>query len=109
MQAEDDAECLLNYLLTSCANCGQWKGTMANYAGEYNEKNVIHLSDVQWHNYLQHAVATVPSLATAKTTTKTIVKTTGKKLSFDQYLELLTDATQQYYLSNQLSQFRCSP
>ena len=102
-QAEDDAEQIHEYLLTSRANDSHWNGTMANYildwlakAQEYNDKSDVLLSDEQQRMYLQHAVSAIPELATVKTTAKTIAKTTGKKLDFTNYCELLSDAAQQY-------------
>ena len=74
-QAEHDAERLLNYLLTSQANDGNWKEKMHSYildwfdkAIEYNEKSNVKIDDDHLRLYLEHAVAPVPELAIVKTT-----------------------------------------
>ena len=102
-QAEADAESILHYLISSCINDGSWKGTTHAYilhwlhqADQYDEKADDSLPATHKLAYLQHAVAPNPELAAIKTTSLTAAKLTGKKLDFNDYVDLLKNAALQY-------------
>ena len=102
-KADLDQSTILAYLTSSTISDGNWNGTTHAYILNWLDKVRIYntiaddiLGEIQLKVMLQNAVKPISDLRQVAATAKTTQTATGKKITYDDYVNLLTTAAQVY-------------
>jgi hypothetical protein len=108
-----DSASILSYITSSKLGTGEWTGTTESYIINWQnqvrlyERQVPlsdHFSDLQKRIMLQNAVHGIDELRQVKNTAELIKVNSGKDITYDQYVDLLTSAAAAY--DNQFKSMR---